>query len=273
MDPVALALGFGGPLAFGLVAGRFGRVGAAVGVVAGWVFGVVALVGLPPIPPVEAFQWLVPAAVVALLWGALPALPRVADLAARAVLLAALLHRMLAPMVEYSWSGGVAAAWIGGLALAGAATWAGYDAVVERVPARASLAGLAVWAGGLGVALAATGSVKFGMLGGALGLAVLGVAIAALTGGRSEPRGLVPAVAVVGLGMIVAGAFFASTPPLVAVALAAAPAALLLARGDAARIPWRAPLVVAVPMVAAVLAGAWLTGAFEAEDEMGDYRY
>lgn len=142
----------------------------------------------------------------------------------------------------HTWGAVESAAVVVGGAGAVAALWTAGRRGLDGARMPHGLAAMATWTGGVAVALAATGSLTYGMrmwpLSAALGaLAVL----ARFGGGRPFAGVLAGLVTPLTLGMLALGVVFSATPAWLAGVLALAPlAARLLPRGTSTR---RAPAV------------------------------
>ncbi|HOX42330.1 MAG TPA: hypothetical protein PK668_01970 [Myxococcota bacterium] len=170
--------------------------------------------GLPPWPPLEAADWLLGLGLMAGLLGALdqalapPGWLR-AGLALPALLAVPLL--VLWPIALNEWSAPEAAGWVAGLGLAVVGLWQGLERLARRAPGPAVPLGLALAAGGGALSLALSGTATWGLLGGALGVALgLSFLLALLRPGSQAGRGASLPFAVLLGGLGIAGAFYAS---------------------------------------------------------------
>ena len=145
------------------------------------------------------------------------------------------------PLIE-SWSGTEAAAWMGGTAGVGLATWLIVDRTARRVPAPAVLGAVLVAAlGGSGISVL-SGSALFAQLYGALAAAAGGAAVVALWRPGFAAGGAVVAVAITVLLGLSTYAHHFFEVPLAAVTLVVVTPMTALA-GLKVRSPFKAAVV------------------------------
>ena len=195
---------------------------------AGILTGVLAIDGLPSVPPVEATDLLPFLTLIGLVWGQqrarlIPAAPL------RLLVGVGLLWMMTAPQRQYTWSTIEAIQWIGGLSLGIAALWTLLVAGLQRSDPRGSGIALTVLIGVVALALGATGSARYGQLAGAVAATIGGMAAVGLWRPDSERLlEAVPSIALVIGALISAGLLFSDLPDTTAGLLVLAPAGLLL---------------------------------------------
>jgi hypothetical protein len=234
MDPLSLVLW--GALLPGVLAALIARTEQTPGVgaramVIGTLAGLLAMEGLPSLPPTEALDYLPLLALIGLVWGQLEARLLVGA-PARLLAGVGLLWPMTAAVRQYTWSGTETMQWIGGLGLGIAALWTLSIAGIQRsAPRRAGIA-LAVVALSAAVALGGSGSVRYAQLAGIVTAALGGVLAGRWHLDRAALLGVTAPLALVLGALLAVGVLFSDLPIPVAGLLVLAPGGLLLgARG------------------------------------------
>lgn len=160
LGSLAPALVAGAVLALGWRAGRPWV--AALAVAAGYVAGHAAIIGVPPLPPIDATHWAFHVAWMAGLVAFLPGSAR------RALLALGVPVIVLWPRISQAWSVGVSAAWLIGSALVLYSSAAGLESLEGRRAARCLPLGLTVGVSLASVTLLLSGSALVAQLAGAL---------------------------------------------------------------------------------------------------------
>jgi hypothetical protein len=250
-----------------------GHRGGAAAVGLGYAAGHAALAGWPPLPPIEATDWLpylgLGAALVALLTGVRDE-PGAGSWARRAAFAVAVPALVSWPLVRGSWSTAESALWLGvpaGLALA-------LLVLLERAGGAGGFARalpLAVAAAGGSAVIVASGSALVGQLAGALA-AVMGVCLAAAWARPWRPiLGAAFSFGVLFCALIVCGIHYVRMPlgsaTLLVVGLAAA---LALQAGPLSRAAAWKSAGIACALVIAAAAAAFIL-AWTSVEGYGDY--
>ena len=241
MDPVSILLGVvlipavlvGLPLGASTQAGdRVRPLLGALALALCWGGGAWGVLDGVPWPPVEAPQYLFYFALPALLIGAVP-LPAAAGAALRVVLAGLLLWPMSGPKLEYSWTGGEAALWLGGGALLLGGVWAAVDRAADTRPAPVAALPVALTAALGAAALGGTGSIVYGKLGGVLATGLgLNALLALLRKDAPTSRAALAVGLPMVLGMLFAGVWFSQLPLPAALLLGLAPLGALAPKAD-----------------------------------------
>ena len=265
-----LARSFGLPLAVtagalvvGQVAERWAGVSAqwsgGVGAGAAFMAAYVAVSGRPTLPPLDTTGWLFWAALGGAAWAALSA-ARPSKIEARSaapawlVLSACLSRLLLAPLVERDWSSGQAALWLGAATLALTALWGGISALASSAKPVAWAGALALGSAAAALSLAATGSVRYGMLGAALTAGAMAVGVtSALRPDPALQRGVAAVFGPVLGGLLVCGVAWSSLPVASALCLALTPLTPALAARHRAAAPMGALITAGGGLVLALL--------------------
>ena len=196
----------------------------ALAVGGGYLAGQVALLGWPPVPPLERVDWLWYLAAAAVAVGTLEALLPSWDWlrwGLRAPLGGAVLLLLLLPLLK-TWGRGEMVAWLAGLGAAGLVFWAALDSLARRGPGTGPLL-LVVLALGSTLVLLWSGSALFAQLGLALTASLAGSLVVAWWAPSLPPaRGIATVVGVLLPGTWLLGYFYAEVPAASAVLLAAA---------------------------------------------------
>ena len=141
----------------------------------------------------------------------------------RVVLIGAVVGLSLRPLVDYSWSMPVAAAWWVGSAIAFATLWVAMDGLTAAKSERGATAACALVAIGSSVVLLLSGSASLGLLAGSLA-AVLGMftLLAALGYCSGVLRAATPVIATVLATLWLQGYFYSEVPTTAAILLLSA---------------------------------------------------
>ena len=247
-----------------------------VAVAVGCIVGYVAILGYPRFPPIDIKQWFAYFAAAACVVGCLeqrlwPVSRRTGMRAntiplrwlPRVVLIGAVVGLSLRPLVGYSWSTPVAAAWLVGSAIAFATLWWAMDGLADAKSEAGATMACTVVAVGSSVVLMLSGSASLGLLAGTLA-AVLGmIALLAALGRIGEVlSSAVPVIATVLATLWLQGYFYSEVPKTAAILLLSAlPLSWMIPRiRQAGRTESSALLLrvgsVALPIVVAILL-AW----------------
>ncbi len=205
--------------------------GLAVAV--GCIVGYVTLLGYPRFPPIDVKQYFPYFAAAACGVGFLELrLRRASHHAAtgavafalrwlpRTLLIAAVVGLSLRPLVAYSWSTPVAAAWLGGLAISFAMLWLAMDRLAAAKSELGATGACVLVAAGSSAVLMLSGSASLGLLSGTLA-AVLGMMVLLTILRRSSGalRSATPVVTAVLATLWLQGYFYSDVPKTAAVLL------------------------------------------------------
>lgn len=204
-----------------------------VAVAVGCIVGYVILLGYPRFPPTDITQWFPYFAAAACGVGfleqrswrashraatgtvasALRWLPRV-------LLIGAVVGLSLRPLVDYSWSTPVAAAWLVGTAIAFATLWLVMDGLADTRSEAGATVACALVAVGSSAVLMLSGSASLGLLAGTLAV-VLGMLafLAALGRSLGVLRCATPVIATVLFTLWLQGYFYSEVPKISAILL------------------------------------------------------
>lgn len=237
---------------------RVQKAAAAIAVVLGYGTAHVALLGLPPLLPVEASQWLPHLALAA----AALAVAEILTPGARwrwpmrALLLVTAAACLLRPLTAYAWGIGEGSMRIAAAATLALGAWAGATAAARWLPTLPLGLLLTLGCSALSIACLLAHSASLAQLAGGVAAACGGVSAAALLAHGRLP--LAPAVAVtlpLAAALGTSAAFYADLPRTAALLLTAAPVA---AAAVARRGPWLGVTVAVALFAAAVAATAAL---------------
>ncbi|PCJ61001.1 MAG: hypothetical protein COA73_07855 [Candidatus Hydrogenedentota bacterium] len=257
-----------------------GHWGGALALGTGIIAGYIALLGVPPLKPSQAVDWLPYMSAVAVIggvgqpwWGRkwftfIPVL---------FLLAAIVLSIQLQNKIRYSWDGIEIAIWIGGLA--GAVSLVGWN--LERVADRRTGVSMPLamwtWCAMGSVLLVLSGSALLGQIMGGLA-AVFGAAVvlAWWNKGFTLTQGAMSVLALLYGSLLAQGYFYAETPMVSAVLAAGAP--LVLWYGERRKVFYSAPfkaalwrmLYIAVPMGIALLVAGYF---YSQSGSGGEYDY
>lgn len=202
--------------------------GGPLALCAGFLAGYAGIFSRPPFPPLDSVDWLfyltIPLAVAAL---AVNTKDRALWLVGIAVIMEGLSSGLLTlPLWQHTWSPVQGAAWVGGLEPLAAVTVLVLSAVARQSKGLPLPVAYLVLGGLAALTLLLSGSQKLGQLGGALAAALGPVLLLAWWSGRPFlSRGASLTLAILYLGLLAAGHFYASLTPLNGALLAAAPLA------------------------------------------------
>ena len=190
--------------------------------------GLIAIDGVPALPPVEATDYLPFLALIGMVWGQIETrLLAAAPLRLTAAFV--LLWSMTAAQRQYTWEGSEPVQWVGGLGLGIAALWTVCVAGIQRSPPRGAGIALALLTILCTIALGASGSARYGQLAGTIAAATSGMALVGLwRPSREHLLAIVPPLALILGALLAAGVLFSDLPLMVAGLLALSPAGLLL---------------------------------------------
>lgn len=242
-------------------AGRRPGWGLALALGVGYAAGHLATRGLPPLPPLETTDWLLPIAIVGLGAGLIDGFvkfPRLVRWVGGAALSALTVWLIARPMLQPGAEGGFGWGVLAGLACAVLLVWSALELLAERVPAPVLLLDMGAVTAVAGFAGAWTGSLIEGRLAGALGASIGGaLAATAILRGSSMARGGLPVFALLLPALLLDARLYAGLPGACVVLLGLAPLGLWAVRIPLVQRlrPWQAALVgtiaILIPLVAA----------------------
>lgn len=234
-----------------------GKWSGAIAVAGAFLAGFFLLAGWPGFPPKFAEGWL----------------PLIAVMAAAAGLIVARWPRvqlstpflLIFVMPRGGWSDGQSAFWIIAAILVGMPLIIeALEIVATKRPGASIPLALWIWAAGSAVALAATGSLKYGQFAGTLAAAMgAGVVIAWIYPRISFASGAASALYTLVGTLLMLGYFYSELPAIPALILAIAPLVLLIGETNIVtlRAPWLGAtlraLLIAAPVAAAILIAVW----------------
>jgi hypothetical protein len=235
--------------------------GGAVGVAAGYLAAHAAIVGRPPLPPIETTHWLFLFVAIAGALGVIESFwsaPAFVRWIPRVALAAALVGLTLRTKMKYSWSGGEAAIWLAAAGVVVLLVWISIDAAGERERGVALPVALMTWAAAMGAILAASGNASYGQLAGAWGATMGGAwVVAILQPNLSLARGATTVAATLAAGLWLNGFFYTEMPRWVGGSLLAPAAAIWALRfGPISRMAGWARAIVVAAIVLVVLSPA-----------------
>ena len=217
----------------------------ALSLAAAFLAGHAVVAGIPPLPPVDAGEWLfyfVPLAAALSAIEAIQETPEVLSRLARAALIYGLFFLTFRPLIDMAWGRQKGAFLVLLLSLLVLSVWQGLAELSRSVRAPALLSALLASAACAAATLALSGSALLGQLAGVLASALAPFAIIAMWRPAHAPAGGLVAPSVLILGALLAqGVYYSALSPSSALVLLAAPllcAAELfppLARGPARR--------------------------------------
>ncbi len=211
----------------------FPGIGWSFGVGLGFAAGFIATEGLPPMPPVEAQDWLavvaLPAAVVLGVLASCSHTARWPAWVVRLAILAGIAPLLLQPYITYTWTATQSVMWLTGLGAAAVA----FGALLvpmsrphEAVQPWLLPAVLLIAAGSTGIVITLSGSQSLGQLGLALAATIAGGGlITALKPSRTHMGGGVDVVAVLLIGLWLNACFYTQLSATHAALLAGCPLA------------------------------------------------
>lgn len=263
--PAALSLAIAvvtGWLSRRVLSGRPSAWGLALALGVGYGAGHLAIRGVPPIPPLETTDWLLPIAAIGMAAGlidGLVKLPRFVRGMGAAALSLLTVWLIVRPMLQSGVEGAVGWVVVACIVVAILLFWAGLEAFAGRVPAWLLLADMGVVTAVAGFAIVWTGSLIQGRLAGSLGAAIAGALVStAILRGSSLARGGLPVFALLLPALMLDARFYAGLPSACVALLGFAPLGLWVVRIPliTRMRPWQAAVVgavaVLIPLIAAL---------------------
>jgi hypothetical protein len=233
----------------------------AIGAGGGYAAAHARTTGLPSFPPGDATQWLLFAGLVAIALGfafgtGVSRLSVASTLATFGLFSIGVFLLLLTPKFRYGWSIREGTSWLTGLVVAAAIAGWSLHATLHAGARRSSLLWLLLLVAGLSAALGLSGSLMLAQLAAGLASVVFGLMVASFAGVTTE-RTVVPALAVIYVGLIASGYFYSELPWTSASLLALPPALILLIPGEPTfRKDLLRTAVAMVPTIAAVVLAA-----------------